>query len=255
VRRSGLHLYEPAGNSLAYSRGQAAKAVSKPVGKHAPRATFIDVMEGGDHGNFGMQNPEQAGRHIGMETMAVQQVRAKGAKETSGLCDPCQDAGRGSIHSQADDFKACRPFRLRSQAGRKNNQRHRVAAAGHPVSQRHSLPLGPANAERCKDISNLHAGFIRNPFAGLMIPLNRESPAPAGKWYRFPQIQIILVRKIYLDLYNTDSTKENHGRRYTTHVQRLWAGLYLHRCGSGVFFGTRVLNSKALQALPSGKEE
>jgi hypothetical protein len=51
------------------------------------------------------------------------------------------------------------------------------------------------------------------------------------------------------------STEEKHGWRYSTHVQRLRARLYLHRCGSGVLFRAWLLHPKKVQVLPSGKEE
>lgn len=54
-------------------------------------------------------------------------------------------------------------------------------------------------------------------------------------------------------LYNLH--EETHGRRYSTTVQRLRAGLHLHRCGSGVLSGTWLFDPKALQELPHGKEE
>jgi len=49
--------------------------------------------------------------------------------------------------------------------------------------------------------------------------------------------------------------EDTHGRRYATYVQWLWTGIYVHLCGSGVFFRTRLFDPQALQALPSGKEE
>jgi hypothetical protein len=48
--------------------------------------------------------------------------------------------------------------------------------------------------------------------------------------------------------------KESYGRRHANYVQRLWAGIYLQLCRSAVFSGTRLLDTKALQALPPGKE-
>ena len=38
-------------------------------------------------------------------------------------------------------------------------------------------------------------------------------------------------------------------------MQRLWAGVHLHRCRSGVLSGARLLNPETVQALPDGKEE
>ena len=38
-------------------------------------------------------------------------------------------------------------------------------------------------------------------------------------------------------------------------MQRLRAGFYLHRCRPGVLSGTRLFDSKTLQALPYGKEK
>jgi len=49
--------------------------------------------------------------------------------------------------------------------------------------------------------------------------------------------------------------EENHGRRYVNNVQRLRARFHIYRCGPTIFSGTRILDPKALQALPSGKEE
>ena len=48
--------------------------------------------------------------------------------------------------------------------------------------------------------------------------------------------------------------KESYGRRHANYVQRLWAGIYLQLCRSAVLSGTRLLDTKALQALPPGKE-
>ncbi len=57
----------------------------------------------------------------------------------------------------------------------------------------------------------------------------------------------ILARKRANGLYNPH--KETYGRRYANYVQRLWAGIYLQRCRSSVFSGTRLLDPEALQDL------
>jgi hypothetical protein len=52
-----------------------------------------------------------------------------------------------------------------------------------------------------------------------------------------------------------DRTENLYGRRHATNLQRLWAGLHLHRCRSGVLSGTRVLDAETLQALPTSQEK
>jgi hypothetical protein len=49
--------------------------------------------------------------------------------------------------------------------------------------------------------------------------------------------------------------EDPHGRRYSAHLQRLRAGIYLHRCRSGVFSRTRLFEPEALQAVSSGQKE
>jgi len=49
--------------------------------------------------------------------------------------------------------------------------------------------------------------------------------------------------------------KEIYGRRHANYMQRLWAGIYLQCCRSGILPGTWLLDPKTMQALPSGKEK
>ncbi|MGD0546260.1 MAG: hypothetical protein ABR991_00335, partial [Terracidiphilus sp.] len=63
----------------------------------------------------------------------------------------------------------------------------------------------------------------------------------------------LFVSKRDIALYNFH--EETYGRRYATYVQRLWAGLHLHICGSEVLSGTWLFDPETLQELPSGKEE
>ncbi len=74
--------------------------------------------------------------------------------------------------------------------------------------------------------------------------------APADKFIFLNEILIDLVHNV-----RNQHHEENHGRRYSTYVQRLRAGVHLHRCRSGVLPGTRLFDPQALQNLPHGKKE
>jgi hypothetical protein len=74
-----------------------------------------------------------------------------------------------------------------------------------------------------------------------------------GREDKFLILNKILIQKSHSPVYNRD--EDNHGRRYATHMQRLWTGFYVHRCRSAVFPRTRLFDPQALQALPSGKKE
>jgi hypothetical protein len=60
-------------------------------------------------------------------------------------------------------------------------------------------------------------------------------------------------RNSQIGLYNP--LKETYGRRYANYMQRLRAGIYLQCCRSDVLSRTWLLDPKALQALPHGKEK
>jgi hypothetical protein len=59
-----------------------------------------------------------------------------------------------------------------------------------------------------------------NDLKGIEVAALRES--------KLFKLKRILVLKMQVALYNLH--EETHGRRYITYVQRLRAGLYLHRC-------------------------
>ena len=95
---------------------------------------------------------------------------------------------------------------------------------------------------------------IAPPGFGPKPAFDRPWPSPyspsLNKFFLFKRL---FVCKRGIALYNSD--EETHGRRYSITVQRLRAGLYLHRCGSDVLSGTWLFDPKTLQELPSGKEE
>jgi hypothetical protein len=62
-----------------------------------------------------------------------------------------------------------------------------------------------------------------------------------NKFFLFKEL---FVCKRDIALYNFH--EETHGRRYSTYVQRLRAGLHLHRCGSDVLSGTWLFDPKTL---------
>ena len=93
---------------------------------------------------------------------------------------------------------------------------------------------------------------------GRPVPGNFARGSIAIQFGHFVRQSIFFSNRIFVGngqirLYNR--REETHGRRYSTYVQRLRAGLYLHRCGSDVLSGTWLFDPKALQELPSGKEE
>jgi hypothetical protein len=79
------------------------------------------------------------------------------------------------------------------------------------------------------------------------------APKNAFPGTSFIYFRRILVPEWHIALYNLH--EETNGRRYSTYVQRLRAGLHLQRCGSDVLSGTWLFDPKTLQELPSGKEE
>ena len=98
------------------------------------------------------------------------------------------------------------------------------------------------------------AALLFSPQNYIALPLNRLQfePATPHAQKSFIYSKIFLVRKTQIGVYNLH--EDTHGRRHITYVQRLRAGLYLHRCRSGVLPGTWLFDPEALQELPSGKE-
>jgi len=66
------------------------------------------------------------------------------------------------------------------------------------------------------------------PIEPLRVKPASRSPGFCGRPSKFLKSKRILVCKLEFVLYNLH--EETHGRRYSTYVQRLRAGLHLHRC-------------------------
>ncbi len=99
--------------------------------------------------------------------------------------------------------------------------------------------------------------FFAAPFpcrrTGRPPALARQAAARETPMHRLAHFLKRILSKI-CELGCTIPPKETYGRRYANYVQRLRAGLYLQLCRSTVFPGTRLLDTKALQALSPGKE-
>ena len=115
-------------------------------------------MHGGENGCGRNEDFEKASDDVGMEAVAVEQIRAKCTKESAGLRKASDDAERRSAHSKVNYGQRGGP--LLGDRRPKNQKLNRVPAFGHAAGQRHHQPFRPAHSQRREHINNPHSAQI-----------------------------------------------------------------------------------------------